>query len=90
MNLKIDRNGGLLHGAFWFEDWHMPDPDDTQLQKALWTARYKRSSLTQLDAYRILNAAESYCHLAGHPASTKSIIAQLRKLRTAVRKNRSK
>lgn len=76
------------HGYFRFEDWIAPDPDDDKLGAALHTARYALASLTQADAYRILAAAEAYIHFAGHPASTKSIVAQLRKLRARIQRCR--
>jgi len=79
------RTGDKKHGLFWFGDWSMPDPHEHKLAKAMWKARYCLDKLTQDEAYKILCAAESYCHLAGHPASTESIIKQLRAIRRAVR-----
>jgi hypothetical protein len=78
----------LLHGTFFFEDWQAPDPDDERLHDAMHKARYGLEHLTQQEAYRILAAAGAYCHFAGHPASNKSILSQLGKLRAAVRQNR--
>jgi hypothetical protein len=79
------RDDGPKHGRFYFEDWTAPDPDDEKLHEAMHTARYALSRLTQAEAYRILGAAEAYCHFAGHPAPTKNIVEQLRKLRRRVR-----
>jgi hypothetical protein len=42
--------------------------------------------LTQSQAYLICSAAEDYLHLVAHPASTKSIIDQLRKIRTEIKR----
>lgn len=76
----------LIHGTFHFEDWCAPDPHGEKLHEYMHTARYNLAALTQTQAYTILSAAEAYCHFAGHPASTKDILAQLRELRRAVRK----
>jgi hypothetical protein len=78
----------LTHGTFFFEDWCAPDPDDDDLSDAMHTARYALAHLTQGQAYKILAAAEAYCHFAGHVASNGSILPQLRKLRAAVRETR--
>ncbi len=74
---------------FWFEDsWSMPDPLSENLEKALWTARYDFENLTKTQMHRILRAAESYCHFAGHPAPTYMMIKQLRQIRKAVREHK--
>lgn len=70
------------------EDWSMPDPDDPELDGAMHRARYELSRLTQADAFRILACAEAYLHFAAHPATTESIVLQLRKLRRVLRERR--
>lgn len=72
-------------GWIRFEDWGAPHPDWSGLAESMHTARYDLARLTQQDAYRILAAAEAYCHFAGHPASDTSIAKQLKELRKAVR-----
>lgn len=71
-----------------FEDWSMANPECTKLHDALWTARYNLNSLTQTQAYLLCEAVESYRHLTAHPTSTKSIIAQLRKVRRLVKEKK--
>jgi hypothetical protein len=63
----------------------MIDPEYEPLGEAMHAARYDLKNLTQTQAYLILGAAECYRHLAGHPARTKDIIKQLRRVRKAVR-----
>jgi hypothetical protein len=77
--------GGMMKSVFRIDDWSMINPNYKPLVNALWTARYDLKRLTQDEAYLICQAAEDYCHLASHPASTKSIIKQLRKVRQAVK-----
>lgn len=72
-------------GWLYFKDWGAPDPHDERLGESLHTLRYNLKGATQTDAYRVLAAAEAYCHFAGHPASTKGILEQLRELRRRVR-----
>lgn len=78
-----------LGGCFLFKDWGAPDPDSKKLHEAMHTARYSLASLTQTQSYHILEAAEAYCHFAGHPADTKSVLDQLRLLRRAVKDDRA-
>ena len=75
----------LMHGKIFFGGWMAPDPRDPALGESMHTARYALASLTQQDAYRILSAAEAYCHFADHPAPTRWILEKLRVLRRAVR-----
>lgn len=82
-------SGKKIGGWYRFEDWIAPDPDDEKLSQALHTARYNLAGLTQTDAYRILSAAEAYCHFAGHPASDTSILGQLRTLRNRIKAERN-
>ena len=77
----------LLHGIFFFEDWQAPNPDDKKLHDAMHQARYGLKHLTQDQASRILEAAEAYCHFAGHPASDRLILDQLKLLRAATREH---
>jgi hypothetical protein len=77
------------HGKFWFGDWSSPNPHDEDLHEAIHCARYNLENLTQIQMYRILQAAESYCHFAGHPGTTESIVKQLRELRTAVKNDKT-
>lgn len=88
--MKTNDYPRLLHGNFFFGEWMAPDPDDEALHDSMHRARYDMGSLTQQDLYRILRAAEAYCHFAGHPAANTSIIPQLRDLRRAVRSNRER
>ena len=67
-----------------FGDWSMTNPNYEPLHKALWIARYSLKNLTQTQAYLLCAAVEDYLHLVAHPATTKSIIEQLKKIRTAV------
>ena len=83
--MTLKRNGDLKHGLFWFPEWSMSDPNNEHLHEAMHCARYSLRKLTQNQAYLILRAAEDYCHLAGHPASTKYILDQLRTLRKAIK-----
>jgi hypothetical protein len=73
------------HGLYWFDDWSITDPHDSELSDAMWTARHNQENLERNQLWKILRAAEDYCHFAGHPATTKSIIKQLRQVRRAVR-----
>lgn len=68
-----------------FGDWSMTNPDYTPLHEALWVARYNLNNLTQTQAYLLCAAVEDYLHLVAHPTTTKSVIEQLRKIRTAVK-----
>jgi hypothetical protein len=81
----------LQNGYFYFssEDkysWNAPDPNDASLYEAMHTARYNLNTLTQTQAYRILEAAEVYRHFTTHPATNKQIFKQLALLRKAVKK----
>lgn len=78
-----------LGGWFRFKDWGAPDPDSEKLHEAMHAARYSLALLTQTQAYHILEAAEAYCHFAGHPTDTKSVLDQLRLLRRAVKDHRA-
>jgi len=73
-------------GYFFFKDWRMPNPLDKRLIEAMWRMRY--ASPSRDDCFRVLSAAEAYCHLASHPASNKLILKQLRELRAAVKEER--
>jgi hypothetical protein len=61
-----------------FGEWSMTNPNYEPLHDALHNARYNLKNLTQSQAYLICSAAEDYLHLVAHPASTKSIIDQLK------------
>ena len=63
----------------------MTNPNYEPLHQALWTARYDLKALSQTQAYLLCAAVEDYLHLVAHPVATKTIIAQLRKIRTAVK-----
>jgi hypothetical protein len=78
-----------MYGLIRFEDWSMSDPDDNILSEALWKAIHNKVALSEIDMNRICRAASDFVHLAGHPATNKSIITQLRKLRKAVKHFRS-
>lgn len=75
----------VMHGVVIFDDWQMPNPYDLALKDALHTARYNHEALTKAEALRVCQAAEAYIHFASHPATTASIVAQLRKLRRFLR-----
>lgn len=77
----------LRNGRFVFEDWSIPDPDDEALADALHRLAHG-ARLSGPDGWIILAAAEAYLHLAGHPAPTANIVAQLRQVRAAVREAR--
>lgn len=68
-----------------FKDWSIPHPHDEGLIEAMYAARYSPESLTRGQLLLILEAADAYRHLAGHPATTESIVSQLRQVRSAVR-----
>jgi len=68
-----------------FKDWTMPNPIHPSMCAALRNARYDKAGLSDSDIWLLLSAAESYIHFAAHPATTESIIRQLRQLRRAVR-----
>ena len=69
-----------------FGEWSMTNPNYEPLHQALWTARYDLKNLTQTHAYLLCAAVEDYLHLVAYHGTTKSIIKQLRKIRTAVKK----
>ena len=71
-----------------FDDWSMTNSEYEPLLEAMWTARYDLKGLTLTQAYLLVEACESYRHLVAHPTSTKSIIAQLRKVRRAIKDGR--
>lgn len=68
-----------------FEDWAMPDPNNESLIEALHALRWFPEEMTAGQRYLVGAAADAYLHLAAHPAPTKSVVAQLRQLRRAVR-----
>ena len=72
-----------------FGEWSVTNPYYEPLHEALHCARYQLDMLTQSQAYLICSAAEDYLHFVAHPATTKSIVAQLRKVRAAVKQNRN-
>lgn len=74
------------YGTYYhFKDWTVIDPNSDRLHEAMHTARYAKDALSQSDLYDILAAAEAYIHFAAHPATTESIVTQLRQLRRVVR-----
>lgn len=88
--MGMERPRLFKHGRYYFTDWSMADPEDASLEAAMHKARYDLANLTQEEAYRILAAAEAYVHLASHPADNRSILDQLRAVRSAVRAMRRK
>lgn len=64
--------------------YSMPDPTDESLTEALHQLRYNLTAATQADAYRVLAAAEAFCHLATHPAGSNSMVRKLREIRRVV------
>lgn len=69
----------LADGTSW------SDPEDPALVAAMYTARYDLESLTQAEAYRLLDAVAGYRHLTTHESGTQRQIEKLRDLRRAVR-----
>ena len=62
--------------------------DNEALHESMHRARYDLALLTQADAYRILAAAECYCHLTGAAPTTNRACDQLRTIRRAVQAQR--
>jgi len=75
----------LLHERILFDEWSAPDPFGVKLNESLHKFRYDLKNCDQADAYRVLAAAEAFCHFAGHPAGNNSMCKQLRELRNAIK-----
>ena len=65
--------------------YQMADPESEALDEAAHAARYNLAGLTQMQAFLLCQAVESYQHLCCHPMGTERAVVKLRRIRRALK-----
>ena len=69
------------------KSYQFVNPCTGRFANAVHTARYANDKLTKDEGYQLAEAAETLWYILAHPATTESIIKQVREVRRVIKEN---